>query len=414
MSALLLVSSVGANPQSESRHSQSLHRRAIVIDTHVDTPQRLLDENFDLGPRDSEGHLDIPRMRAGGLDAAFFSIWVEPKYEPHFTARALALMDAVLDQAERHPRDLELARTAADIRRIHAAGRIAALMGVEGGHAIEDNPRVLDVFYRLGVRYMTLTWSNSTSWAGSSGDSGKERGLNDMGREIVRRMNRLGMMVDISHVSDPTFYDAIKVSRAPVIASHSSARALANVARNMTDDMLRAVAKNGGVVQINFYSAFLDSAYGAEWAKVRPKYREDEKRLAEQWKSDPVRLAREKRRLENEYDARLPRPMLARIADHIDHVAKIAGVDHVGLGSDFDGAMMPKGMADVSQLPQLTAELVRRGYLEADVIKILGGNLLRVMEKVEQVAAEESKVPAAAGPKSKVPPEGPKSKAKED
>ena len=375
-----MVNGWAFNPQS----ALEIHRRAIVIDTHVDTPQRLLDEEFDLGARAADGHLDIPRMREGGLDAAFFSIWVEPKYEPHFTARALALIDSVLDQVERHPRDLELARTAADIRRLEAAGKIAVLMGVEGGHALEDNPRVLDVFYRLGVRYMTLTWSNSTSWAGSSGDSGRERGLSPMGREIVARMNRLGMMVDISHVSDPTFYDTLKVTRAPVIASHSSARALSNVPRNMTDDMIRALAKNGGVVQINFYSAFLDSNYAAGYARVRAKHREEEKRLEEQFKGDLARLARQKRRLELEYDARLPRPDLGRIADHIDHVVKLVGVDHVGLGSDFDGAMVPRGMEDVSRLPQLTAELVRRGYRQPDLVKILGGNLLRVMEQVEQ------------------------------
>jgi len=364
--------------------AREIHRRAIVIDTHADTTQRLLDEGLDLAARDAEGHIDIPRMREGGLGAEFFSIWVRPRHGPQFLRQALAQMDAVVDQVDRHPRDLELARTAADIRRIHQTGKIAVLMGVEGGHTIEDEPRALDALYRLGARYMTLTWTNSTSWAGSSGDQGRDRGLNEMGREIVARMNRLGMMVDISHVSDPTFYDALKVTRAPVIASHSSCRALAGAARNMTDDMIRALAKNGGVIQINFYSAFLDGRYAAEFAKARAKFNEEERQLEERWKNDPARLSRERRRLELAYDARLPRPGVERIADHIDHVVKLVGPDHVGLGSDFDGALMPRGMEDVSKLPNLTAELLRRGYREQDLVRILGGNLLRVMERVEK------------------------------
>ena len=376
---------LGWKPELLGR-ARALHRRAIVIDTHADTTQRLLDEGFDLGTRSAEGHLDIPRMREGGLGAQFFSIWVRGSHAPHFMARALAEIGAVLDQVERHPRDLELARTAADIRRIHAAGKIAVLMGVEGGHTIEDSPRVLDVLYRLGVRYLTLTWSVSTSWAGSSGDGGKDRGLSQLGRQIVWRMNRLGMMVDVSHVSDATFWDTLEVTRAPVIASHSSCRALCNVPRNLSDEMMRALAKNGGVVHINFYSGFIDSNYAARLEKVRAKQEAEERRLEEQWKGEPARLAQEKRRLEREYDARLPRPDLSRIADHIDHAVRVAGVDHVGLGSDFDGASMPLGMEDVSQLPRLTAELLRRGYSEAQLVKILGGNLLRVMEEVEKVA----------------------------
>lgn len=201
-------------------------------------------------------------------------------------------------------------------------------------------------------------------------------------------MNQLGMMVDVSHVSDPTFWDIMKVSKAPVIASHSSARALNNVSRNMTDEMIRAVAKSGGTVQVNYYTAFLDATYLTEWNKVRNAYNEQEKALQEKYKGDPSRLLREKRRLRADFDARLPVPPLSRIVDHIDHIAKLAGVDHVGLGSDFDGAEMPRGMEDVSKLPALTAELVRRGYKEQDVVKILGGNLLRVMEQVERVRTD--------------------------
>jgi membrane dipeptidase len=364
--------------------AREIHKRAIVIDTHADTAGRLLDEGFDLGTRSDEGHIDLPRMRDGGLGAEFFSIWVSPQREaPHFLARGLAEIEAVLEQVDRHQGQLELARTAADIRRIHAAGKIAALMGLEGGHTIENNPRVLDLLYRLGVRYMTLTWANSTDWAGSSGDAGRERGLSEMGRQIVERMNRLGMMVDISHVSDPTFWDVLKVTRAPVIASHSSCRALCDNPRNLTDDMLRALAKNGGVAQINFYSAFIDANYGAAMKQLEQQYEQEDHALIERYKNDPARMSQERRGLELEYDARLPRPSFERIVDHIGHAVKVAGADHVGLGSDFDGSMMPRGLEDVSKLPYITAELLRRGYSEADIVKILGGNLLRVMREVE-------------------------------
>ena len=368
------------------KRAKEIHKRAIVIDTHADTPLRLLDEDLDLGARSSEGHVDLPRMREGGLGAEFFSIYVSPRFAPHFLARGLAEIGAVLEQVEKHGRELELARTAADIRRIHAAGKIAALMGVEGGHTIENDPRVLDVLYRLGVRYMTLTWAVSTDWAGSSGDSGRDRGLGAMGRDIVARMNRLGMMVDISHVSDPTFWEALKVTRAPLIASHSCCRALCDHPRNLTDDMLRALAKNGGVAQINFYSGFLDGGYAAAQKKLDAQRETEDKRLIEKWKDDPARMSRARRRLENQYDARLPRPSFERIVDHIDHAVKVAGVDHVGLGSDFDGSTMPRGLDDVSKLPLITAELLRRGYKEPDIVKILGGNLLRVMEQAEKAA----------------------------
>jgi membrane dipeptidase len=368
------------------KRARGIHKRAIVIDTHADTPLRLLDEGLDLGARSGEGHLDLPRMREGGLGAEFFSIYVAPRFAPHFLARGMAEIGAVLEQVEKHGRELELARTAADIRRIHAAGKIAALMGVEGGHTIENDPRVLEVLYRLGVRYMTLTWAISTDWAGSSGDSGRNRGLSAMGRGIVARMNRLGMMVDISHVSDSTFWEALKVTRAPLIASHSCCRALCDHPRNLTDDMLRALAKNGGVAQINFYSGFLDGEYAAAQKKLEAQYEAEDKQLIEKWKADPARMSRERRRLENQYDARLPRPSFERIVDHIDHAVKVAGVDHVGLGSDFDGSTMPRGLDDVSKLPLITAELLRRGYREPDIIKILGANLLRVMEEAEKAA----------------------------
>jgi len=274
--------------------------------------------------------------------------------------------------------------------RLHLQGKFAILMGVEGGHIITDDLRVLDIYSRLGVRYMTLTHTANTDWADSSGDQPKWNGLTDLGKQVVERMNRLGMMVDISHVSDKTFYDALAVSKAPVIASHSSCRALCNVPRNMSDDMIRALARNGGVMDINFYSGFLSQAYADAYKKV-------EKQLDAALAAARVRYASQGKRLpylEQEKIERsvlkdLPAPGFTAIADHIDHAVQVGGVDHVGLGSDFDGIdSVPVGMEDVSKLPDLVRELARRGYSEQDLKKILGGNLLRVMRQVERTSHE--------------------------
>ena len=279
-----------------------------------------------------------------------------------------------------------MATTAADIRRLHAAGKIAALMGVEGGHAMEDDLGVLNIFYRLGVRYMTLTWANNNNWADASTEPPAHNGLTPFGKDVVRRMNDLGMMVDISHVSDKTFYDAIEVSRVPVIASHSSSKKFANVPRNMTDDMIRALAKNGGVIHINFHEGFLDQKYADARAALNPEFDKLEAAAEEKYKNDPAGLVRESRRLNAMSEARVPRPSLSVVADHIDYVKSLVGVDHIGIGSDFDGARMPVGLEGVDLLPHLTAELLRRGYTEAELVKILGGNTLRVMEAVEKGA----------------------------
>jgi membrane dipeptidase len=263
-------------------------------------------------------------------------------------------------------------------------------MGVEGGHIIQDDLRALDIYYRLGVRYMTLTHTVNTEWADSSGDKPKWNGLTDFGKQVVERMNRLGMMVDISHVSDKTFYDTLDVTKAPVIASHSSCRALCDVPRNMTDDMIRALAKNGGVMNINYFPGFLGQAFAdgfkrmrtqmdAEIGAARARYAQQGKRLSYY---EQVKI--EQRLLKD-----LPVPSYTAIADHIDHAVKVGGIDHVGLGSDFDGIdSAPKGMEDVSKLPDLVRELARRGYSEQDLKKILGGNLLRVMRQVERVGRE--------------------------
>ena len=371
-----------------SAEALSLHRRALVLDTHIDTPQRLAFEKFDLTARHPDGHVDIPRMREGGLDAAFFSIWFPGTVTgPVAVRRALDLIDRVREAVRANPRDLVLATSVADIRRASAEGKIAILMGMEGGHMIDDNLRVLRNYVALGVRYLTLTHSRHTNWADSSGEDSKPHGgLTPFGQEVVRELNRLGVMVDISHVSDETFDDALAVSRAPMIASHSSCRALSSHARNMTDDMLRRLASNGGVVMINYHVPFLNEPFrvGALEASVVEKTSQINKSCADDEWCAILKVGDFNRSLMQ--SAALPRVSWDVIVEHIDHAVKVAGIDHVGLGSDFDGATMPLGMDDVSMLPRLTDALLKRGYSEGDVEKILGGNFLRVMARVEAMA----------------------------
>jgi membrane dipeptidase len=372
-----------------SERARQVHMRALVVDTHSDTPQRMVFDGFDLGHRDGDGHVDIPRLREGGLDAPFFSIWVPSSVTgPIAVKRALQQIDAVREQVRKHPGDLMLATTVAEIRAAHQQGKIAALMGVEGGHMIDDDLSVLRLFHTLGVRYMTLTHFLNNNWADSSTDKPKHNGLTAFGKDVVREMNRLGMMVDISHVSDKTFYDAVALTKAPVIASHSSARAICGHRRNMNDDMLRAVAKNGGVVMINFEISFLSEEYRK--ATDIQDMTVIERQFAEKCGTNLSCMIltgnREARR--KMMAGELPKVSWEKIVEHIGHVVKVAGVDHVGLGSDFDGATMPFGMDDASTLPRITDALLQKKYSEKDVEKILGGNLLRVMERVEQVSRE--------------------------
>jgi membrane dipeptidase len=375
-------------PSSEavSPRARQLHDRAIVIDTHDDTTQRLIFERgFDIGVRHTDGNLDVPRMREGGLDALFFSIWVTGDVTGSTAVRrALAQIDAVREAIRTHARDLVLATTAADVRRAAADRKIAALMGIEGGHMIDSDLGLLRTFAALGVRYMTLTHSLNTTWADSSGEKAAHNGLTPFGKDVVREMNRLGMMVDVSHVSDKTFFDVMETTGAPVIASHSSCRAIANSPRNMTDDMLRAVARNGGVVMINYHSSFLSEAFRTATRSPDLQARID--RSLKQCGDDEACAIREGERINHEAmrAGLLPAVQWTTIVDHIDHVVKVAGVDHVGLGSDFDGATMPLGMEDVSKLPKVTEALLDKGYAERDIEKILGGNILRVMERTER------------------------------
>ena len=384
-----------------SPEARRIHDSAIVIDTHADTPQRFVDENFDIGTVTpvSEGNVDLQKARQGNLGAEFFSIWVDPQTSTgHYTQRALDLIDAVYQQAARHPDQMVMAFSAEDIVRARTGPhkRLAALMGVEGGHAIQGDIRVLRDFYRLGVRYMTLTWSNTNDLGDSSGDINDPKvqhhnGLTPFGKEVVLEMNRLGMMVDISHVADKTFWDAIAVAKAPVIASHSSARALVNAPRDMNDDMLRAVAKNGGVVDVNFYSAFDDENFRKqEAAQHKEVEAATEQYIAQQKAAGKPVSYMEVDHIQREYLAKIPRPPLKSLIDQIDHIAKVAGIDHVGLGSDFDGVSgaLPQGMDSVADLPKITQALLDRGYKPEDIKKILGGNLLRVFRQVEQVSRQ--------------------------
>ncbi len=384
-----------------SAKARQIHDSAIVIDSHADTPQRFLDEGFDIGTVTpvSKGSIDLEKAREGNLGAEFFSIWVEPGYfDGHYTRRALDLIDSVYQQAQRHPDQMTIAFSAEDIVRARTGPhkKFAALLGVEGGHALENDIRVLRTFYRLGVRYMTLSWSNTNEWADSSGDINNPKvhhhnGLTPFGKQVVAEMNRLGMMVDISHAADKTFWDAIETTKAPLIASHSSARALTDHPRNLTDDMLRAVAKNNGVVMVNFYDAFLDNdfrrAFAAQEAErnAAEKAREAELRAA----GKPLNYSSVEDALEKEWAAKIPHPPFKVLIDHIDHIAKVAGVEHVGLGSDFDGnPAMPQGMNSAADLPKITQALLDRGYTADQIKGILGGNLLRVFRQVEQVSRE--------------------------
>ena len=403
-SASLFAQSSATTPVAAK--ALQIHNSALVVDTHADTPQRFLDEGFDIGNTDPKdlGHVSLDKARAGNLDAEFFSIWVEPSYKGQYAHRAVDLIDSVYEQAARHPDRMMMAFSVEDIERAHKEKKLAALMGIEGGHAIENDIRLLREFYRLGVRYMTLSWSNTNEWADSSGDIDDPKvehhnGLTDFGKQVVREMNHLGMMVDISHVADKTFYDALSVSKAPVIASHSSARALTNAPRNMTDDMLRAVAKNNGVVQVNFFNGFIDEDYRKATAALAKDRDAAVAAFIAQHKAEskPVTYV-EYDQIEREWAAKVPRPPLKSLIDHIDHIAKVAGVDHVGLGSDFDGisGASPTGIDSAADLPKITQALLDRGYSADNIHKILGGNLLRVFRDVEGVSREMQQAPATS------------------
>jgi membrane dipeptidase len=364
------------------KQARQMNQKALVFDAHCDTVMRILEQNVNLGLRSKEGHIDIPRAREGGLNVQVFAMWIEPDFWPHRAAfRALEYADAMFRTLKKHSDKLGLALTAKDARRLVKEGKLAVFLGIEGGHAIEDSLATLRMFHRLGVRVMTLTWWNNTNWADGSGDKPKHKGLTKFGVEVVKEMNRLGMVIDVSHVSDDTFFDVLKVTTKPVIASHSCVRAICKHHRNLSDKMLKALAENGGVIGINYYLGFLDPEVNrqeeARWKALEPKL----KKLNQKYKNDRKTLLEKRRELYSSHQRKPIRVPIDRLIDHIDHVVKAAGVDHVGLGSDFDGcSITPEGLDDVSDLPLITEKLLQRGYSQKDIEKILGGNLLRVFE----------------------------------
>ncbi|MFY9227200.1 MAG: dipeptidase [Blastocatellia bacterium] len=370
-----------------------IHRSAIVIDTHNDITSPMVDEDYDLAtPSAGKFHTDLERMQKGGMTGEFFSIYVSRSYakEGGAARRALDMIDSVYRQAERHPQKLTMAYSAADIRKAKQQGKIAALMGIEGGHAIENSLMSLRAFYRLGIRYMTLTHSNTNDWADASTDTAQHNGLSDFGKEVVKEMNRLGMLIDVSHVSDKTMQDVLEISIAPIIASHSSARALANHPRNIPDDLLRKIAKNGGVVMVNFFSGFIDQKYIDTRRERNEKLKTQLEEIDQLYKNDSKKLAEEREKLLATIP--LPKTPLSVLIDHFDHIVKVAGIDHVGIGSDFDGVPdLPEDMQDIAQLPSITYELLKRGYSEADVRKVLGENFLRAFAQAEKVAKTSSR-----------------------
>ena len=353
----------------------------LVVDTHNDTAQRVLIEKADLGQRTKDGTIDLPRLREGGVMVPFLALWV-PTYYKGSTAvqRTLDLRDAMQGVLDKYPDQIELATSLSDIKRITGQKKIAAIFTAEGGHQIDNDLGVLRMYRRMGILAMTLTHFRNNDWADSSTDKEVHHGLTDFGKQVVREMNAIGMIVDISHVSDKTFYDALQVSTKPVIASHSSCRSISNIPRNMTDDMLRALAKNGGVVGINFSASFLNQADGDDLMKV---VNEQNAKEPPQTQPELDQFAAKDTADSGEWNPTIGHATIDDAVQCIDHAVKIAGIDHVGIGSDFDGIpMVPKGLEDVSKLPNLAAALSKRGYSEQDISKIMSGNFLRVIGEV--------------------------------
>ncbi len=372
-----------------------VHTSAIVIDAHADTPQRFVDEHWNFTDPLNGGMLNYDSAKKGNLDAQFFAIWVDPNQYPANASarRTLELIDATLEQVRRAPDKLQFCASADDIIATHKAGKFAVLMGIEGGHSIENSLGLLRDYYRLGVRYMTLTWSNSNDWADSCGDIEDERihhhnGLTPFGKQVVQEMNRLGMLVDISHASDKTFWDVIATTRTPIIASHSSARDLTSVPRNMTDEMLFAMKKNNGVVMVNFHQGFIDEQWRQAWNAQKPERRKAHDAMEADYKANGLPVPyNASNKIDREFAARIGRAPFDSLVAHFDHIIKIAGIDHIGIGTDFDGIPVPpEGIDSAADLPKITAALMARGYTAEDMKKLLGGNLLRVFRDVQSAS----------------------------
>jgi membrane dipeptidase len=356
--------------------------RYLGIDTHIDTAQRVLIGHVDIAQRLPDGQVDIPRLKEGGMHAPFFALWVPTYYKgSEAVRRTLDLRDAMQGVFDRYPDQIEMATTAGDLERIVKSGKIAAVLTLEGGHQIDDDLAVLRMYHRMGIRAMTLTHFRNNNWADSSTDKPQHNGLTDFGKQVVREMNRIGMIVDISHVSDKTFYDALAVTTKPVIASHSSVRAIAEIPRNMTDDMLKALARNGGVVGINFGAGFVNPKDARAIMANINGMAAQEPNLTGKALDD---FAAQDYARENAPLTHVSAATIDDVVANIDHIAKVAGIDHVGIGTDFDGIGndVPKGLEDASKMPALAAALRKKGYNDADVEKVMGGNFLRVIKQV--------------------------------
>lgn len=362
-----------------------LHREALVFDAHCDTAMRLIGGRaIDIGTRQERGHMDLPRMLEGGLDAQIFACWPNPRLDRDvYVKQTLEMIDALWEQSRLHSDDLEIALEGKDIKRIVGSGKVAGIIGIEGGHAIMADLGVLRDYHRLGVRCMTLTWMNTNEWADSSDDTTRWGGLSDFGRQVVEEMDRLGMIIDCSHVSDSTLFDVFEVTENPVLISHSCMRALCDIPRNVSDDELRALKRNGGIICINYFPGFLDKEFNALVTEIWKEFRASADSLTGVYGGDREKAWGELRSGYMERMEALDSPTIETLVDHIDHAVAIVGVDHVGLGSDFDGiSITPVGLDDVSDLPAITVELEKRGYSRKDIKKILGGNLLRLVEQV--------------------------------
>jgi membrane dipeptidase len=376
----LLGISILVSAEQPDEAARRIQANVLGFDTHNDTVQRVVYSNADLGKRSSDGMIDLPRLREGGVHVPFFALWVPMYYKgSEAVRRTLDFRDAMQRVFDKYPDQIELATSAHDIERIVGQKKIAAVLTIEGGHQIADDLAVLRMYRRMGILSMTLTHFRNNNWADSSTDKPEHNGLTDFGKQVVREMNAIGMIVDISHVSDKAFYDALAVTTKPVIASHSSCRSISDAPRNMTDDMLRALAKNGGVVGVNFASAFLSQQDADDLKKKVSQENALEPNLtgaaldeyaAKEYATDYAQV-------------RVGHATLEDAAECIDHIAKVAGIDHVGIGSDFDGIPdVPRGLEDVSKMPDLTAALLKRGYTEQDIRKIMGGNFMRVLKEV--------------------------------
>jgi membrane dipeptidase len=375
----------------------AVHNSVIVIDTHADTPQRFVDEDWNFTDPLEGGMLNYDSAKKGRLDAQFFSIWVDPNQYPadESARRTLSLIDATIDQVRLAPDKLQLCASPDDIVAAYKQGKFAVLMGIEGGHSIEDSLSLLRDYYRLGVRYMTLTWSNTNNWADSSGDVDEPTmthhdGLTAFGKEVIHEMNRLGMMVDISHASDKTFWDVINTTCTPIIASHSSARALTHAARNLTDEMLSAIKENMGVVMVNFFPAFIDEKWRQAWTAQKRERKKVHDVMEANYKGKGLPVPyNASNKIDREFAAKIGRAPFESLIDHFDYVIKVAGIDHVGIGTDFDGIPVPpEGIDSAADLPKVTIALMARGYTAEDMKKLLGGNLLRVFREVQGAAVK--------------------------